>query len=152
VAAQAQAGESVSVRGAASAPVSCSFWNGNDPENDFWGTKENFGEQTGGTIDAGMSAAWDVIGGVPVVGALASGGVDLAKAGLAGATGTFLNWEADAADLTGTGSNTAARLQGEKYNQAASRFMHDTEFDMVGAIPGVGTALGAVSFVNDIQE
>lgn len=54
--------------------------------------------------------------------------------------------------MFGTGGGTASRLEAEKWGKASSHFMHDTEMDAIGMIPGVGTALGAVSAVNDGAE
>jgi Domain of unknown function (DUF4157) len=99
--------------------IARSIWDGQDVENDFWGTKSNLGQRWGGTADAAMSTVWDIAG-FSGIGAGVSAGVDVVKAGAAYATG---------------------------HDDAATRFAHDAVNDASGMIPiwGQGTSgLGAL--------
>ncbi len=115
-----QASSSIAPSVAATEPmIARSIWNGQDVENDFWGTKANLGQRWGGTADAAMSTAWDLAG-FSGVGAVASAAVDAGKAVASYATG---------------------------HDDAATRFAHDAVYDASGVIPiwGQGTSgLGAL--------
>lgn len=148
---QVVAGQAVTVQAAPTGAISCSFLDGDDPENDFWGTKSNFGEQTGSTVDAAFNTFWDIAGMHPV-GGVVSTGIDIAKMTGAGAMGEFLDLEAGARDFFGMGGGTGARLQSEKYFDAARRFNHDMSYDAMGAIPGLGFVQGLFNLQADSEE
>jgi Domain of unknown function (DUF4157) len=115
--------------------VQRAFWNGNDLENDFWGTKQVLGQKWGGVADAGISAAWNLGGVIPGFGTaegLVGAGIDGAKSLTASGFGAY---------HTATGDLDSADAD----MKAAGRFGHDMELSAMSAIPIYGTGQGAVT-------
>jgi hypothetical protein len=136
------AGDSVDVRSAPRAAISCFDPSYNDVKDDFWGTKSTLGKQDGSTVDSAMNTAWDVIG-LSGVGGVVSTGIDLAKAGYSEGMSTLHGWEAD---LTG---DTGERMRSKQYDEAAGSFMGDAAVDATGAIPIYGTGQGVTGALWD---
>jgi hypothetical protein len=138
--------------------LSCSFLDGQDPENDFWGTKGDPNDkesyQRGGVIDAAISTLWNAGSSIPGVGSAVSGistGIDLLKMTASGAVSGFMSLESNAQKYLGMEHNQARR-QAESYGKAAKRFWHDAQFDIAGLIPGLGTSIGIAATEYDATE
>ena len=100
--------------------VQRAIWNGNDLENDFWGTKELLGDRWGGVVDAGLGAAWNFAGAVP-------------------GAGTFISLGGSIID---SGKSIASSISGNR--GAAEHFHNDAIASAVSAIPIWGTGQGVV--------
>lgn len=148
---RALTGEPVSVSAAPTAALSRHFLDGEDPENDFWGTKSMLGQRWGSTADGAMSTFWDVAGLTPIGGGISTG-IDLLKAGGSGAMSAFYGAEGGAERFFGMGSGMQADLASERYGGATHRFMHDAETDALGFVPGLGTGMGIAAAGLDGME
>jgi len=98
-----------------------SIWGGDDLEGDFWGTRALLGDRWGGTLDAGMSSAWNLAGAIPGIGT----GVSLASSAI------------------DSGKSITSSIMGDR--GAAEHFSNDSIASLASAIPIWGTGQGVLS-------
>ena len=120
------------------ASVQGAFWNGENLKDDFWGTHQLLGDKVGGITDAASSAFWNYAG-MSEPGGIAGGAIDRTKETVA--------------QVWGVGEALAGNSQAANADlDAANRFGHDLDADLLGMIPGVGQYAGAAAGYHDSLE